>query len=344
MTLDELEAKGDDDFDFEAAWKAVEPDDVLTLIYTSGTTGPPKGVQITHGNMRRPPSAPTTRSSSFPDGGRVVSYLPMAHIAERNVQPLPADGARLHGHLTARTRARWSPYLPEVRPTLVLRRAAHLGEAQGRPRGDARRPSEDEEQEEGDAEGARGRAEEACELEQAGEEVPEELAAAVRSRPTSRCSRSIREMLGLDQLEALQRRRRAHAARGDRVLPRASACRWPSCGACPRPAAPAPCNPPDKIKIGTVGPPAPGVEIKLAEDGEVLIRGRVVMPGYRNLPDKTTETIDRRRLAAHRRHRRVRRGRLPQDRRPQEGADHQRGRQEHVAGQHRGEASRPPGR
>ena len=50
-------------------------------------------------------------------------------------------------------------------------------------------------------------------------------------------------------------------------------------------------NPPEKIKIGTVGPPAPGVEIKLAEDGEVLIRSDVVMLGYRNLPDKTAEAM-----------------------------------------------------
>ncbi len=50
-------------------------------------------------------------------------------------------------------------------------------------------------------------------------------------------------------------------------------------------------NPPEKIKIGTVGPPAPGVEIKLAEDGEVLIKSDVVMKGYRNLPDKTAETM-----------------------------------------------------
>ena len=40
-----------DGFDFEAAWRAVQPDDLLTLIYTSGTTGPPKGVQITHANL-----------------------------------------------------------------------------------------------------------------------------------------------------------------------------------------------------------------------------------------------------------------------------------------------------
>ena len=68
------------------------------------------------------------------------------------------------------------------------------------------------------------------------------------------------------------------------------------------------------------------------------MKSDVVMLGYRNLPEKTQGGVHRRRLAAHRRHRRVRRGRLPEDRRPQEGADHQRGRQEHVAGEHRGDA------
>ncbi len=52
------------------------------------------------------------------------------------------------------------------------------------------------------------------------------------------------------------------------------------------------CNPPDRIKIGTVGPPAPGAEIKLAEDGEVLMRGPMITPGYRNQPEQTAEAID----------------------------------------------------
>jgi long-chain acyl-CoA synthetase len=51
------------------------------------------------------------------------------------------------------------------------------------------------------------------------------------------------------------------------------------------------CNPPERIKVGTVGPPAPHVEIRLAEDGEVLVKGPVVMAGYRNQPEKTKEAF-----------------------------------------------------
>ena len=52
------------------------------------------------------------------------------------------------------------------------------------------------------------------------------------------------------------------------------------------------CNPPGKVKIGTVGPAGPGVELKLGEDGELLMRSGVVMTGYRNAPDKTAEALD----------------------------------------------------
>ena len=93
----------------------MQPADVLTLIYTSGTTGPPKGVQITHANI-----CETVRSYDeliqFPDGGRIVSYLPMAHVAERNVSHyLPM----LCGFtITCCPDAREvMEYMPEVRPT-----------------------------------------------------------------------------------------------------------------------------------------------------------------------------------------------------------------------------------
>ena len=80
--LDELEP--DDDFDFDAAWQAVEPGDPLTLIYTSGTTGDPKGVVLTHKSMLFTMRGYDAVLRLPERGGRVVSYLPMAHIAERN--------------------------------------------------------------------------------------------------------------------------------------------------------------------------------------------------------------------------------------------------------------------
>jgi long-subunit acyl-CoA synthetase (AMP-forming) len=52
------------------------------------------------------------------------------------------------------------------------------------------------------------------------------------------------------------------------------------------------CNRPREVKLGTVGPPSPGVELRLAADGEVLVRGEVLMAGYRNAPEQTRETID----------------------------------------------------
>ncbi len=51
ISVDDLYAAAHDDFDFEATWRAVRPDDVVTLIYTSGTTGNPKGVEMTHANL-----------------------------------------------------------------------------------------------------------------------------------------------------------------------------------------------------------------------------------------------------------------------------------------------------
>src|SRR3954449_12956243 len=72
----------DPGFDAEPHWRAVEPDDVATLIYTSGTTGPPKGVQLLHRNIMAA-TALTESLIQFPEGAKVISWLPAAHIAER---------------------------------------------------------------------------------------------------------------------------------------------------------------------------------------------------------------------------------------------------------------------
>src|SRR5947209_6116340 len=115
LTLDELARRAPEDFDFEATWRAVEPDDTLTLIYTSGTTGPPKGVQLTHANIL---AAGQTAEEiiEFPADPRIVSYLPMAHIGERaRSHYLPA----LFGSTVTccPNPHEVIGYLPEVRPT-----------------------------------------------------------------------------------------------------------------------------------------------------------------------------------------------------------------------------------
>jgi long-subunit acyl-CoA synthetase (AMP-forming) len=126
-------------------------------------------------------------------------------------------------------------------------------------------------------------------LEQAGGEVPEELQRHYEQADEQIFSK-IRAGLGLDAIESLN----VGAAPTPREvieffhaigLPLAEL--WgmsETCGA-------GTCNRPEHIKIGTVGPPAPGIEVKLADDGEVLVRSGVVMKGYRNQPDKTKETF-----------------------------------------------------
>ena len=89
MTFDDLLAAGRDalasgEGEFENSWRAVTPEDVCTIIYTSGTTGHPKGVQITHRNLMYQMGA-LDDAIDLPADMRGVSYLPLAHIAERMV-------------------------------------------------------------------------------------------------------------------------------------------------------------------------------------------------------------------------------------------------------------------
>jgi long-chain acyl-CoA synthetase len=286
ITLDDLERAEPRDFDFEATWRTVQPDDLLTLIYTSGTTGPPKGVQLTHANELAECRGIDQVAQPDP-GGSVVSFLPHAHIADRG---LSHYGQMAWGYTVTccPDPAQVFAHVADCHPTFfgsVPRMWEKLKAAL--EAGIAAEPDESR----------RLATLQAIELglrkvraEQAGEPLPAELQAA-HARAEELVFSQIRSKLGLER------------------------CEWYMIGAAPTPrevleffaaigipicevwgmselSSIATLVPKDKLRLGTVGPPIPGVEVRLADDGEVIVRGAIVMAGYRNQPEKTAETID----------------------------------------------------
>jgi long-chain acyl-CoA synthetase len=288
LTLAEVEASGRTEELQRAVSEAaalVAPEDVLTLIYTSGTTGPPKGVQLSHHNMMAT-VAGIERLVRFEPGSRVISWLPAAHVAERNAHHYVPIVYGLQITTCPDPRQVLS-YLPDVRPQwfFAVPRIWEKLKA-GLETMRAGLPAEQREPVERAIEAAL----EKVRLEQRGEPVPAELAAQVAAAD-EQIFAGLRQMLGLDQVLAVNV---GAAPTPLEVLEFFHAIGIPlaelwgmseTCGAgC--------VNPPGKIKLGTVGPPAAGIEISLAEDGEVLVRGDTIMVGYRGAPEQTAEAID----------------------------------------------------
>ena len=278
-------SRRDPAFDFASHWRAVGPDDLLTIIYTSGTTGAPKGVEVTHANMLATLNGYLS-AIEFPAEGRVLSWLPMAHVAERGCSHyLPMTS----GYTTTccPDATQLLPYLQDVHPTWFFAvpraweklRAGMQAMVAGEPDEQKKRALT------WGLEVARRRFEAA----QQGE-VPADLAAEYEMADEMVLSK-MRAAVGLDQLAVAN----AGAAPSSvEVLAFFHALGIPvselwgmseSCAAgC--------VNPPGNIKLGTVGPALPGFEIRTAPDGELLLRGPGVMRGYRGDPELTAATID----------------------------------------------------
>jgi long-subunit acyl-CoA synthetase (AMP-forming) len=272
-------------FDVQASVGAIAADDVLTLIYTSGTTGPPKGVMLAHANLLAAVEG-IEALIQFPHGGRVISWLPAAHIAERAAHHYLPIVYGLQITCCPNPREVLS-YLPAVQPSwfFAVPRIWEKLKA-GLETMLANQPEEQR----APVQAALAASLQKVRLEQAGEPVPDELAQQVAAADAHVFS-GLRKMLGFDAVEAVNV---GAAPTPVEVIEFFHAIGVPlaelwgmseTCGA-------GACNPPDRIKIGTVGPATPGVELRLADDGELLVRGGVVMTGYRNLPDKTAEAID----------------------------------------------------
>ncbi len=274
---------------YDAAWRAVKPEDLATVLYTSGTTGPPKGAMTTHYNALWT-SASVDRwadNPSWKPGSKYISYLPLAHSLER-----------LSGYYVGL----WKPLslffcpdlnkvievLAEVRPFSFVAVPRLWEKAQAGVM--AALAAEPDRRRRGIAESAIELGRRVVRLEQAGKPVP--LGLRLRRALFDRLVyRKIRERLGFDQCEVTFS---GAAPLADDVMEFFLALGVPlrEGYGLTESTAPATLNRPDRLKIGMVGPPLPGVEMRLADDGELLLRGGNIAAGYYKDPEQTAATFD----------------------------------------------------
>jgi long-chain acyl-CoA synthetase len=289
LAWDDLVARGRAAYErdpraFETSWRGVGPEDTVSLIYTSGTTGPPKGVTYSHYNIVWTLEA-TQRRLTYVDE-TFLSYLPLAHVAERFTSQW---GGIYCGHevYLCPDPTQLLPYLLEARPTVFV----------GVPRVweklmsgiQAGLEAEPDETKRAMARGAVAAAQQAYRLRRDGQPVPDEIAAVVeRAQPLYGLLRS---KIGLD---------RCHLA-----ITSTAPCRpevhefWAGLGmplyevwGMSELTGPATAVPAGDHKAPSIGIALPGVEVRLGEDGELLVRGGNVMVGYYRDPVKTAEAID----------------------------------------------------
>jgi long-chain acyl-CoA synthetase len=271
---------------FESAWKGTTPDDVATLIYTSGTTGPPKGVVLTHRNVIWT-AASIDRTGAYPSGLRGVSYLPLAHALERLATHYLSLYKAAHVHFCPEV-LKVFEYVPGVRPQAFAGVPRLFEKLQaGIVAGINEEPNERRRK---IALGALKAGQEAARLEREGKPVPAGL--KLKRRLFDRLVFSkIRHKIGLDQCNFTVTGAAPMAPDTHDFFAGIGLPLYEGYGMTES-SAPATLNMPGKRKAGSVGPRLPGVEIALAGDGEVLIRGDNVTRGYYKEPEKTAETVD----------------------------------------------------
>ncbi|MBS43405.1 MAG: long-chain fatty acid--CoA ligase [Nocardioides sp.] len=265
---------------------AVSPQDPVTILYTSGTTGNPKGVVLTHRNVLF--EATSSLRTAGVDGELVwISYLPLAHIAERLLGMYVPQINGGHIHLVADP-AQLVGALAQVRPTRFF----------GVPRVwekiktgvSAKLAAETDEARRAGVQQAMAVGLEYVEAQQVGGTVTTELQARFEAMDAAVLG-PMRALLGLDRVQ------------------------WATSAAAPMPlevakffaglgmriydvygmtetTAAVTAGGPDQFRLGTVGKALAGIEVRLAEDGEILARGPVTTPGYFRQDDATAELKD----------------------------------------------------
>jgi long-chain acyl-CoA synthetase len=286
LTWGDFLAKAEDlpETELDQRIETIEQGDLATLIYTSGTTGPPKAVMLSHGNLAWTANL-ACDMMGWPSGGVSLSYLPLSHIAEQmTTVHLPATaGSTVY---FAESLEKLPENLKEARPTVFFGvpriwekfhagLAAKLGEATG-----AKKQL---------AAWARSVCSQVNAHRDRGEPIPKLLELQYRLAVKLVISK-VKAALGLDRAAYLYS---GAAPIAPDVLEFLASLdlqimeiygQSEDCG-------PTSCNLPGRNKIGTVGPIVPGIEVKLASDGELLVRGPHVFLGYFKDPEATAEAL-----------------------------------------------------
>ncbi|OIN82032.1 fatty acid--CoA ligase FadD11 [Mycobacterium malmoense] len=286
LSVDDLYAAAPTDFDFGSTWRAVQPDDIVTLIYTSGTTGNPKGVEMTHTNLLFEGYA-LDAVLGIQFGDRITSFLPSAHIADRMCCLYLQEMFGTQVTAVADGRA-IAAALPDVRPTVwgaVPRVWEKLKSAieftVSHETDDAKRQA---------LQWAMSVAAKRAGALLAGELMPDDVAAEWAKADELVLSK-LRERLGFGELR--------WAISGAAPIPKETLAFFAGIGipiaevwGMSELSCVASVSHPSDARLGTVGRLLPGLEGKSADDGEFLVRGPLVMKGYRREPEKTADAID----------------------------------------------------
>ena len=282
--LDELNRAGADvgDETLDARRDSTDRTSLATIIYTSGTTGRPKGCELTHGNFKdlAENTCESLASVVRADGASTLLFLPLAHVFARFIQVLCVEAAARMGH-SSDIRTLLDDFA-SFQPTFIL----------AVPRVFEKIYNSSEQKAAGDGKGrifaaAASTAMEWSEsLDAGGPGVGLKLKHALFDR------------LVYSKLRAAMGGRIQYAVSGGAPLGTRLGHFYRGIGVIvlegyglTETTAPSTVNVPEKVKIGTVGTPLPGVGIRIADDGEILIQGVNVFARYRNNDTASTEAI-----------------------------------------------------
>ncbi|NLW34017.1 AMP-dependent synthetase/ligase [Syntrophorhabdus aromaticivorans] len=289
LTFDEVlklgEASPGTDAEFDERWKAVKPEDRASIIYTSGTTGDPKGVILSHSNFVFNVKA-GKHVLCFRPGEILLSFVPLNHVMGRFVDHyLPLSSGSTVAYVESLLKLRQN--LQEIQPhyMLLVPRVLDMfreGILAGMTKKSRRTQVI--------FHWALSAGKECCRLIESRQAIP--LVTSFRWFLADRLVfRKIKNRLGLQRLKFF--------FSGGAPLSRSTAeffgairLRVMEGYGLSETAPLVTVNPSSLLKFGTVGLPLDGIEVKIADDSEILVRGPNVMQGYHNRPEDTAEVID----------------------------------------------------